>query len=278
MNVLDYFNYDIISLENAKKFLNEKDYKNFCEMDETLRVEMLKSILEKPIDDWTIITELYFRSKWSELFNTIYLNKEISILEVASGDADIIPQTLSVSNKYSEYMAANMNKILNESLIRKTKNLNIKLNLIDDDAANIKNYINKNSVDIIAFQHGVNDVLQAILCDIENIDTINCEWMDCLPKMIELIKNEVENNTFEENLKDIFINFISDLSYVLKDDGIIAINHYMFKLDLDLGYPKEIFEMLIPIIRSWFKESNCLEETYFENFDTQWWIFLKKKI
>ncbi|MGL5616502.1 MAG: hypothetical protein ACRDD2_09805 [Sarcina sp.] len=277
MLALDSFNKNICSLSTAKNFLNSNDYKVFSEMDDISRENHLSLILENPITDWTLITETYFRWKWSTLFNKLYANKKINLLEIASGDADIIPQTLSVTNSDSYYITANMNKSLNNSLLEKTKGLNINLKLIDDDASKIRFYLEDNSIDIIAFQHGVNDVLQAMLCSKENIDTVNVEWMDCLPKMIELVQKEVANNSFEKNLKEPFINFINELSYTLKENGIIAINHYMFQLDLDLGYPKEIFEDLIPIVRNWLKFNDSVEEIFFEDFNSQWWLFLKKK-
>ncbi|HHD2752869.1 TPA: hypothetical protein ACOTG0_001665 [Clostridium perfringens] len=278
MKPLDNFQSEILDLNNAKKFLSEKQFNNFRAISDCSKVTLLREVLEKPIENWNEVTELYFRSKWANLFNKLYSNKKICVLEIASGDADIIPQTLSISNPYSYYIAANMNKILNESLIRKTKGLKINLELIDDDATNIRNHIENGKVDIIAFQHGVNDVLQAMLCANSNIDTVNCQWLDLLPQMIELIKKEIENNTFEETLKNNFIKFVNEIAYTLKDNGIIAINHYMFDLDLRLGYPINIFENLIDIIREWLKEDSNFEEISFEDFNNHWWIFLKKKI
>lgn len=276
MEYIDCFSKEIISLENAKKFLDEEQYKNFKNLDSKVREGLLVNVLEEPINDWTDVTELYFRGKWAKLFNQLHSINEVAVLEIASGDADMIPQTLSISNPNSKYISANMNKILNDSLLRKTNDLNIKLQLIDDDASKIRDYIDDHEIDIIAFQHGVNDVLQAMLCSRENIDTVNSEWMDCLPKMIELVNKEVNKNSFEKSLKEPFVEFINELSYVLKQDGIIAINHYMFELDLKLGYPREIFENLIPIIRTWLATSGYFKEVYFDGFNKQWWIFLKK--
>lgn len=278
MKAIDNFRSEIVSLENGKKFLNEQEYENFVNFNTEMREDLLRNLLEKPIDEFTEINELYFRWKWSELFNILYGKDEICLLEVASGDADMIPQSLSVSNPNSKYITANMNKALNESLIRKTKDLNINLVLIDDDAGMITEYIKEREVDIIAFQHGVNDVLQGILCAKNDVDTVNCDWMECLPKMIELVKNEVSNNSFNESLKEPFLNLLKTLALVLKTEGLIAISHYMFQLDLDLGYPREIFEDLILIVRKWLVDNDEFEEVFYDGFDNQWWIFFKKKM
>lgn len=278
MKSIDNFRSEIVSLENGKKFLNEQEYENFVNFNIEMREDLLRNLLEKPIDEFTEINELYFRWKWSELFNMLYGKDEICLLEVASGDADMIPQSLSVSNPNSKYITANMNKALNESLIRKTKDLNINLELIDDDAGMITEYIKEREVDIIVFQHGVNDVLQGILCAKNDIDTVNCDWMECLPKMIELVKNEVSNNSFDESLKELFLNLLKTLASVLKTEGLIVISHYMFQLDLDLGYPREIFENLILIVRKWLVDNDEFEEVFYDGFDNQWWIFLKKKM
>lgn len=275
---IDTYKDNIISLENARLFLSLGGYKRFEDIDNTDKLNLLKRLLESPIEEFTEINDLYFRTKWAELVNKIYGKKPIIMLEVASGDADMIPQALARSNPSSIYITANMNKRLNESLLKKTKNLGLDIKLIDDDASMINNYIKQSSVDMIAFQHGVNDVLQAILCEQNGIDTVNTDWMECLPKMIELVKFEVENNTFEDNVKHVFLKLIKDLLITLKEGGVIAINHYMFKYDLDLGYPKELFENLIPLIRDWFKELDICQEIFYDGFSEQWWIFLKKVI
>lgn len=277
MKPLDYFNDKILSLENAKLLLSKSDFDCFVNIETKERTRLLKNLLENPIAVFTPINELYFRSKWAEFIQNIYKSNPITLLEIASGDADMIPQTLSRTNPKTKYIAANMNVSLNESLLEKTAGLDINLQLIDDDAAFIKEYIPAHSVDIVAFQHGANDVMQAILCGQNNIDTINTNWMECLPKMIELLQIETSNNTFEQNVKGAFLTLINDLLFVLKKDGIIAISHYMFQLDLDWGYPPDLFENIIPIIRNWVLELENVKEIFISNFDTQWWIFITHK-
>lgn len=276
MIALDKMDRSVLSEEKAQKFLSKDEYNEYCSIPDREKELELNNLLTMPINKFTVVNELYFRSKWAFLFNRIFGERPITLLEVASGDADIIPQSLSRSNPDSIYFTANMNKALNKSLLRKTEGLNLTFHLINDDAVRIEQYVGHKTVDIIAFQHGVNDVLQAILCDRNGIDTVNTDWMEVLPSMIKILQNETSAGTFENNVKVPFLNLIRTLLSALKDDGIIAISHYMFQLDLDWGYPKNLFQNMLPIIRTWLKNETSLKETYLDGFEPQWWLFLKK--
>lgn len=276
MKPLDTFHKEILSQENAQKFLNKQEYSEFSSIPDADREKLLKELLNQPISKFTVINELYFRSKWAELIRLIYGSRPITLVEVASGDADMIPQALARSNPSSTYITANMNKKLNESLLVKTQGLDLNISLIDDDAIRLNEYIGSQAVDLITFQHGVNDVLQAILCGKVGVDTVYCDWMELLPKMIELLQQEVEQGTFEQNTKPAFLKLMTILMEELKDGGVLAVTHYMFQLDLDWGYPADLFENLIPIIRKWFSELAGCEEILCEQFNSQWWLFLRK--
>jgi len=273
---LDEVDRSVLLNGNAKRFLNATEYDEFRALSETEKYQELSDLLTRPIHKFTSVNELYFRSKWADLIHKIHGENPVILLEVASGDADMIPQALSRSNAGSTYIAANMNKELNKSLRSKTEGLNLKFQLVDDDAAQIKRYIKEKAIDIIAFQHGVNDILQAILCGQKGIDTVDSEWMEILPAMIRILQEETSANTFEDKVKTPFLSLINNLLLTLKDDGIIAISHYMFQLDLDWGYPEDLFENIVPMIRSWFESNTDLKETNFPGFEPQWWIFLKK--
>lgn len=263
--------------KNAQQYLSDKEYDEFRMLPEAQTESQLKDLLEKPIARFTVINELYFRVRWGELIKTVYQGEDLKLLEIASGDADMIPQVMGRTYPGSQYITANMNKLLNQSLLEKTKELQLDMKLIEDDAAFIEKHIGTESVDIIAFQHAANDVIQAILCDREGVDTIYSDWMETLPKMIEILQKETKEDTLKDHAKAPFLNLMRTLSKVLKQEGIIAINHYMFQLDLDWGYPADLFENMIPMVRQWLLELEECEEVFLDGFDAQWWIFLKKK-
>jgi hypothetical protein len=53
-------------------------------------------------------------------------------------------------------------------------------------------------------------------------------------------------------------------------------SHYMFQLDLDWGYPQNLWEDMIPITREWIKGFTGCQEVSFEGFDPHWWMFFRK--
>lgn len=262
--------------ESAQLYLNETEIEAFRLLTENEIETQLKELLEKPIANFTIINDVYFRARWAELLKKLYLDDNLKLLEVATGDADMIPQVLARTHPDAHYFTANMNKALNKSLLNKTKDLPLEVEIIEDDAASVENHLGPEVVGIIAFQHAINDVIQAILCERVGVDTIYSDWMETLPKMIKILQQEITQSTLEEHAKGPFLGLISTLLRTLRKDGIIAMNHYMFQLDLDWGYPPELFETMVPMTRGWLQELKGCKEIYIDGFNTNWWIFLQK--
>jgi len=262
--------------KSAKLYLNDKEFEEFTRIPENERDIQLKAILEKPIANFSIVNEVYFRARWGEVLKMLHPEQGLKLLEIASGDADMIPQIMEYTHPNSNYITSNMNKILNENLLNRTNNLSLKVEIIEDDASCIETHIGQGSVDIIAFQHSINDVIQAILCDREGVDTIYSNWMETLPKMIQILQKEISQNTLEQHAKIPFLGLIKSLLNVLKKDGMIVMNHYMFQLDIDWGYPQDLFKDMVPMTREWIKELVGCKEIFFDDFNPNWWIFLRK--
>ena len=274
---LDRLKPEILSPAYACRYLNGPELAELANIPEPVRLQQLQELLERPIHQFTVVNELFFRSRWGDLIREMMGDRTFTLLEVATGDADMIPQTLARTNPGSMYITANMNQRLNTSLLKKVADLELEVRLIDDDAANLRTYLPVKSVDMVAFQHGVNDVLQAILCGQEGIDTIHTDWMETLPRMIKLLQRETSQGTFERSVRAPFLDLLRNLLGLLKDDGILAINHYQFQLDLDWGYPPELFAQMIPLVRGWIAELEGCTEVFLDAYSPQWWLFLKKR-
>lgn len=261
----------------AQKFLSKDELEYYFMIPEEDRQAQLKALLEQPISHFSIINEVLFRARWAEVVHTLRPAGELALLEVASGDADMIPQAMARIHPGSRYVTANMNKALTKSLMDKTAGLDVGMEVVEDDASRIESHFGRDCFDIIAFQHAVNDVVQAILCDREGVDTIWADWMETLPLMIKMLQKEVANGTLEQSVKAPLLGLMRSLLTVLKPGGYFAINHYMFQLDLDWGYPPRLFSGFMPMVREWFKELEGTEEVFFEGYEPNWWIFLRKK-
>lgn len=268
-------------LAHASDRLLRPDEKSQLErMNTEERFQHLRDLLEKPIHSFTMMNELYFRYKWESAFSLCSKSAKDAytplVLEVASGDADMIPQMMARVYPGSRYVTANMNKELTKSLMSRTAGLPLDIRVFEGDAADLIGFIEEGTVDIIAFQHAVNDVLQAILCDREGIDTTHTDWMKILPDMIRLLRMEMAMGTFEQSVRAAFTNLLTMLVRLLRPGGRILMSHYQFQLDLDWGYPPDLFLNMIPMIRDWVRDIPGMHEVRHPDFCPQWWLMLER--
>jgi SAM-dependent methyltransferase len=262
--------------EYASQYLNEVEHQEYEAIPDPEKLNQLKAILEKPIARFSPVNEVYFRAKWADVLHAAHAGKTLTILEVASGDTDIIPQMMARIRPNSRYITANMNRILTQRLRKRTRDLPVEMVVIEEDAAKIGEYLAPDSVDIIAFQHAVNDVVQAILCAQQGVDTVYTDWMATLPKMIRILQEEFAQNTLEQHARPGFLSLLEKLFKVLKPGGIMVMSHYQFQLDLDWGYPPDLWNNFIPITREWIKDMPGYSELFFEGFNPHWWLFSRK--
>jgi hypothetical protein len=263
--------------ERARQFLSEEEYREYQAIPASERLLQIQAILERPIARFSQVNDVFFRARWAEVLASLETSTPLTLLEIASGDADSIPQMMARAYPHSHYISANMNRILTDGLRQKTRHLPLEVRIIEEDAVEINRHLPAESVDIIAFQHAVNDVIQAILCQREGVDTVDADWMDTLPKMIRILQQELSQDTFEQHARPAFLSLLTNLSQVLKANGWIVMNHYMFQLDLDWGYPPGLWEDLIPITREWLRALPGFKEVFLEGFDPHWWIFYRKQ-
>jgi len=245
--------------------------------DETKK-QRLKRICTVPLcnEDFTAAYSLYFRLKWLDVFRECIPQTNATVLEVGSGSSANIPNALTIFDTSSTYITANMNKKLTAGLRQNTAFLPIKIKIIEDDANNIKDYLEPNSVDAVVFEHSVNDVIQAILCESKGIDTTNSDWFEILPEMINIINSEYAEKMLERSVKNAFLSLLEDCLSVLKPGGYMIMSHYMFQYDLDLGYNPELWQYILPVVRPWLSSLSCGKEVAINPFDPQWWLFYQK--
>jgi SAM-dependent methyltransferase len=218
----------------------------------------------------------YVRRNWLEIMRFHGMGRPLAMLEIGAGASVLLPKALAAYGKQSRYITINENQALTQAFRRKTRRLSIQVDIIEGDAADIKEYLPPKSVDILAFEHSMNDILQAILLERDGIDTARGDWFKLLPEMIARINEAYCGGQFEAKLKAPFIALLQNCAETLKPGGLLALSHYMFQYDLDLGYDRCLWENMLPIVRPWLAELTCGREVAFEGFDAQWWFFWEK--
>jgi len=254
------------------------------QMSESEIAGMLENIMSVPINfsDYKIsgdVYRTYFVFCWQTVFQELNITQsQPLVLEIASGQSDPVPQALEIYSRGSgTYVTANLNKELTRGMLKKTDSLETEIEIIEDNAGNLEDYCRKNKFSLAAFQHAVNDMIQTIAAHQNNIDTVNNDWYDILPKMIEIVDNYFQKDKLKDMVYEDFIEQIRVCSNLVEKDGFLVFNTHVFQMDLEAGYSRELYKNFINLARKWILKSDLpLIEKDITGFEKQWWLFLQK--
>ena len=238
----------------------------------------LREFLEAPINRYTPVLSWYIKSKWVEAFKLIKPSAPIEVAELASGSSVFVPQAISqhYNDPQTKYTTFNLNKRLTASFKAQTKKFPIKIDVVEEAAQKIDEYIGKDKIDAVVFEHAINDILQAMFAERHGIDTIDTDWFEILPEMVEIISSEYKNKTFEASVKDEFLALLKSCLNVLKPNGIMVFFQFMYQSDLDRGYDSELYGNMVDVIRKWAHDFGIGREVFFDGFEPHWWMFIQK--
>ena len=230
------------------------------------------------IDQWTFpLQEAYYVAAWVEAFRALGGGAPLRVMEVASGDVAVVPWALELyDGGHSSYATANLNRKLTEGFLGKTGNLRTQVRVIEDDGANMARYYGSGSFDAVAFQHGINDIIQTIVCEREGVDTIHADWWDILPQMTRITDEYHRSGRLEAAARQGFTACLGACAALLRPGGRLIFNNIVYQYDLDLGYPRDLYESFVPLARRWLLEAGMgLTEVTPEGWDRQWWMVLQ---
>ena len=258
-----------------KRFIDDSNSSG-CNLEEDC--EYLKEMLTAPIARFLPPLSWYLRSKWTDVFKNVKPGNIINALELASGSSVEVPHAIAklYTDPSSKYTTFNLNKKLTEGFKANVKNLTLPIDVVEDAAQNIYDYYGDDKVDAVIFEHSINDILQGMFAERYGIDTINSDWFDILPEMIKIISSEYKNKTLESSVKAEFMILLDSCYKVLKPGGFICFFHFMYQMDLDLGYNIELYENFVPMVRNWTTDVALGKDASFNGFDPQWWLFIQK--
>ncbi len=271
---------ETITTPDAKRVLNESEMELWDSISDEYKEKYISDLILKPVvfENPEIVFNWYFRSKWIEAIKTIHKCDSVVVYEVGPGGSDVIPQAIDKSFRHidTRYITSNMNKELTGIFKAKTEGLGIDIHIIEDDAVNMNDVIPAGSVDVVVFEHSVNDVIETILAEKNGIDTVDSDWMKILDPITEIENREYRGNTMEANAKPEFLDLIRSCMRILKPGGYIICAHYQFQYNLDIGLDPELNENYLNIAREWIRAEWIGEEIFFDDFNSRWWMFLRK--
>ena len=222
--------------------------------------------------------QIYFTAAWSNLFKFLHKDKQIELMEVASGDANYILNALdNYSSEFGSYITFNINKSLTNNLKTKNAQKSVQIKVIEDNGMNALKYFDENSFDFIGFHHAINDIIQTIIAEIEGIDTENCDWWGKEPDMLHAVMKHYKQGTLKTNAYDSFIKLIDVCTQVLMPGGYMIFDNCSFVGYDDIGYSTEFHNSYINMAREWINESGLpLKEITVDGYNSKWWLILRK--
>lgn len=232
------------------------------------------------MEDAPLLHDAYYVGAWCGVAQLLGNGAALKFLEVASGDVAVVPWALELYDDGGcSYATANLNKKLTQNFLAKTAALRTAVRVVEDDGANMSQYYAPGSFDVLALQHGVNDIVQTILCEREGMDTVNGDWWENLPQMTRISDEYHRSGRLEDAARPGFLACMRACADLIRPGGYLAFNSIVYQYDLDLGYPLDLYESYIPMARRWLLEAGMgLTEITPEGWDRQWWMILQKSL
>ncbi len=265
--------------QGAANILSDYEKKDWDSYTNADKERHLKDLIEKPLEFDNPMSMWYFKTKWGEALRAVLSDAPVNVLEIASGANDLVPQVVAKLYGHSDttYTTVNLNKGLTAEFKRRTEGLPIQVNVIEDAAQKLESYFGSEKADVVVFEHSFNDIIEAMLVERDGVDTINTDWMEILPLMVEKVNRAYLDKTLESAIKDEFLKILESCLDVLKPNSFIVVSQFQFQYSLDVGMNPELLENYLPIVRGWIANAGIGEEVFIEGFEPQWWMFLKKR-
>ncbi len=194
----------------------------------------------------------------------------------------MVPQALETfSSGQARYLTANLNKMLTAELTGRMSHLGIETRIIEDDAINLSRYLEDESVDLVAFNHVINDILEHIVAKKNKKDTINIDFWQHFHELINDLVIIEKRGRLKEVVFEEFMELITVAYELLKPGGYMVFNNYVFEetfyKNIDHETTLRLYSSFIDLAREWISESDIpLASVELNGFDPQWWLFLRK--
>ncbi len=224
------------------------------------------------------LSSVYHILSWEEAFRNLVVRKDSTLIEIAPGAGTHIVTVFDlISGGKGKYVAFNLNKKLTSDLKSQTEDLNLDIRIIEDDAKNAPAYIPNETIDIVAGNHAINDILETIIANKEGLDTVEQDWFEIAPGLMREYEKAYLNGTLRNLVFDDFIDIMRAIYFTLKPGGYLVLNYYVYPVEIDWGGSVPVRSAFVNLARQWIGEADIGFETLsLDGFDPKWWGFFRK--
>lgn len=215
---------------------------------------------------------------WMEVLKKFSIREDATVVEIAPGAGTHIVTAFDViSGGKGKYVAFNLNKKLTSDFKSQTEDLNLDIRIIEDDAKNAPVYIPKETIDMVAGNHAINDILETIIANKESLDTVEGDWFEIAPRLMREYEKAYLNGTLRNLVFQDFIHIMRAIYFTLKPTGYLVLNYHVYPVEIDWGGSVPVRSAFVNLARQWISEADIGFETVsLDGFDPKWWGFFRK--
>ncbi len=226
------------------------------------------------------LTNRLLATQWVKVLGCLDLPDRVEVMELCAGGSEPVVIALDVLfGDRAHYRTINLNRRLAAELRQKTARLDLRMEVIEDNAVDLRRHFRAASFDLIAFHHAVNDILETAVAAAHGFDTRDIDWWSDERMMIEWLDQQDRADSLRSVGLPELTSIIGAAASVTRPGGYLVFDHWTFEHYLQTDwFPSELFTRLIPIAREVAMGVEAgLEEVTPEGLDPQWWMVLRRR-
>ena len=232
----------------------------------------------KPIEIDMPVLNAVLAAQYYEVFAALGLPRNLSVYEPCVGASPpVIVATDAFSGGAGSYLTINLNRKLRGELQEKIAHITTTIRIVEDNAQDAMLHLQPKSFDVACFHHAINDILQTAVSEPRGLDTTAIDWFPNERQMIEWLAEDAIAGRIESRGKPELMQIIGDAVRLVRPGGYLIFDHFNWQRFIGVDwFPWDLFYNLIPMTRSWIKESGLpAGEVQLNNLPTQWWMIFR---
>lgn len=228
-----------------------------------------------------IAMHTYYAYQWIDILRRFFPERHdvISVVEVAPGTSVMVARALDVFEGGSgRYVAFNLNRGLSDRLDTLLDYLNVETRIVADDAVHAGRYLASGTIDLFAYNHAVNDMIEHWVAQANSLDTIHVDWYARGGDLIKAVEQAHRGTRLEEIAAGPFVQSIRAAVTALKPDGRLVFDNYVFAEQVEAGASGELYGGLLSVARTWIEAAFLpVRKTNLTGYDPDFWLMYRKE-